>query len=58
MDLGGQNYCNHTILPDEPAQIRSLLQTLTQRSDVDAILFNGGTGIAPRIQLTTRSNSF
>ena len=48
LETAGHLLSFYTILPDEPAQIRSLLQTLTQRSDVDAILFNGGTGIAPR----------
>ncbi|MBD2092905.1 MogA/MoaB family molybdenum cofactor biosynthesis protein [Microcoleus sp. FACHB-1515] len=36
------------ILPDEYDQIGDLLQTLGQRLDLDAIVFNGGTGIAPR----------
>ena len=44
---------NHTvssyqILKDEPAQIRAAVHALLERSDVDAIIINGGTGIAPR----------
>jgi molybdenum cofactor biosynthesis protein B len=38
----------YRILPDEPQQIQSQLQALGERKDVEAIIFNGGTGIAPR----------
>lgn len=38
----------YTIVKDEPAEIRSYLAKLTQQSDLDALIFNGGTGIAPR----------
>jgi molybdenum cofactor biosynthesis protein B len=38
----------HTITPDDPAAIRSLLQQLTARPDLHAILLNGGTGISRR----------
>jgi molybdenum cofactor biosynthesis protein B len=38
----------YTILKDEPAQIQAQLEALGQRSDIDAVIFNGGTGIAPR----------
>jgi molybdenum cofactor biosynthesis protein B len=38
----------YTILPDEPAQIRAQIEALSQRADLDAVIFNGGTGIAPR----------
>ncbi|MBD1834732.1 MogA/MoaB family molybdenum cofactor biosynthesis protein [Cyanobacteria bacterium FACHB-472] len=38
----------YAILKDEPTQIRALLATLGQRPDLDALIFNGGTGIAPR----------
>ncbi len=38
----------YTILKDEPQAIQSQLQALGERSDVDAVIFNGGTGIAPR----------
>lgn len=37
----------YTILKDEPAQIQLYLEDLG-RSEVDAVIFNGGTGIAPR----------
>lgn len=39
---------DYTILPDEPAQIQSHLMALGQRREVEAVIFNGGTGIAPR----------
>ena len=38
----------YAILPDEPAQIRAELEQLSQLADLDVVLFNGGTGIAPR----------
>lgn len=38
----------YTILKDEPAQIQAQLFDLRGRSDIDAVIFNGGTGIAPR----------
>ena len=37
----------YTIVKDEPAQIQGQMEVLAKRS-VDAIIFNGGTGIAPR----------
>lgn len=38
----------YTILKDDPAQIQANLKALGERADIDAIIFNGGTGIAPR----------
>jgi molybdopterin adenylyltransferase len=38
----------YMILPDEPAQIQSQIQQLSQHQDIDVIILNGGTGIAPR----------
>ncbi len=38
----------YAILKDEPAQIRALVEELGTRSDLQALIFNGGTGIAPR----------
>src|SRR5260370_13281191 len=37
----------HT-LPDDPAQIRSLLRKLADAQNIDVILTTGGTGIGPR----------
>ena len=39
---------SYQILKDEPDQITAAVQALLARSDVDVILTNGGTGIAPR----------
>ena len=41
---------NRQIVPDEPDRIRSLIDTLSDRDDVDAILLTGGTGISRRDQ--------
>src|SRR5438045_3752993 len=38
------------ILPDDPAQLESLLRELLARDDLDVILTNGGTGISRRDQ--------
>lgn len=38
----------YTIVKDEPVQIRAQMESLSQRSDLEAVIFNGGTGIAPR----------
>lgn len=38
----------YAILKDEPALIQSKLEELSVRFDVDVLIFNGGTGIAPR----------
>jgi len=60
-DTGGQTVivqltgAGHTvvareIIPDEPARMRPLLESLRGRDDVDAILMTGGTGITSRDQ--------
>lgn len=38
----------YTIIKDEPTEIQAQMQVLGNRSDLDAVIFNGGTGIAPR----------
>lgn len=38
----------YDIVEDEPEQIAGLVQHLAGRDDIQAILLNGGTGIAPR----------
>ncbi|HIK16302.1 MAG TPA: MogA/MoaB family molybdenum cofactor biosynthesis protein [Leptolyngbyaceae cyanobacterium M33_DOE_097] len=38
----------YTILKDEPVLIQAMLEELSLRSDVSAVIMNGGTGIAPR----------
>ncbi len=44
----GHEVVDYRIVPDEPEDIRVCLETWTRRDDVDAILSNGGTGIAAR----------
>jgi molybdenum cofactor biosynthesis protein B len=39
---------SYHLLKDEPAQITATVHGLLARHDVDAIIINGGTGIAPR----------
>ncbi|MFP5273249.1 MogA/MoaB family molybdenum cofactor biosynthesis protein [Coleofasciculus sp.] len=38
----------YSILKDEPNQIQTYLQVLAKRSDIQAVVVNGGTGIAER----------
>jgi molybdopterin adenylyltransferase len=38
----------YAIIKDEPVEIEAEIQILKKRVDVDAIILNGGTGIAPR----------
>jgi molybdenum cofactor biosynthesis protein B len=38
----------YQIVKDEPSQIHGLLERALARDDVDAVIVNGGTGIAPR----------
>jgi molybdopterin adenylyltransferase len=44
----GHQVAIHIVIPDEPTQIERQLIQLCDRSDVSALIFNGGTGIAPR----------
>ena len=46
----GHHVVHHQIIPDEPAQLESLLLGLLARENVDVILTNGGTGISRRDQ--------
>jgi molybdenum cofactor biosynthesis protein B len=38
----------YTIIKDEPAQIQGQIELLGKDANLDVVLFNGGTGIAPR----------
>ena len=44
----GHRIVHHAIVKDEPDQIRREFEELCARDDVDAIVFTGGTGVAPR----------
>ena len=46
--LAGHKIVDYQIVPDEPDQIRRILQDWIARDDVEVILSNGGTGIAAR----------
>lgn len=39
---------DYAVLRDEPAQIEPYIQRCSQRPDIQAVILNGGTGIAPR----------
>jgi molybdenum cofactor biosynthesis protein B len=38
----------YLIIPDEPLQIQSLLQQISDQDEIKVLILNGGTGIAPR----------
>lgn len=38
----------YTIIKDEPVQIVAQLELTQQYTEIDAVIFNGGTGISPR----------
>jgi molybdopterin adenylyltransferase len=44
----GHTVGSHVILPDEPARVRAHVEALVASPGVDAVLVNGGTGLAPR----------
>ena len=44
----GHEIVDYQIVKDEPEQINAVLSELVARDDCDAIIFNGGTGIARR----------
>ncbi len=60
-DSGGQTVCDHLsaaglevacreIIPDDPARLRPLLETLRDDAAIDAVLLTGGTGLSSRDQ--------
>lgn len=44
----GHHLAAYTIIKDEPDQVAATLDALAANPDVRILLFNGGTGIAPR----------
>lgn len=46
----GHEVVEYAVIKDEPADLRALLDRTLARADVDAVITNGGTGIAPRDQ--------
>jgi molybdenum cofactor biosynthesis protein B len=50
LQRGGHRVVQREIIPDEPAVMRPLLESLVQRDDIDAVLLTGGTGLSSRDQ--------
>ncbi len=50
LEEAGHTVTDRSIVPDDPGQIKPLVQRLAQSSKVEAILLTGGTGIAARDQ--------
>ncbi|MBI2823405.1 MAG: MogA/MoaB family molybdenum cofactor biosynthesis protein [Planctomycetia bacterium] len=50
LENAGHLLAARDIIPDDPDRMRSLVTSLAQRDDVDAILLTGGTGISRRDQ--------
>ncbi|MEB3336781.1 MAG: MogA/MoaB family molybdenum cofactor biosynthesis protein, partial [Leptolyngbyaceae bacterium] len=48
LQSNGHRVVTYGVIPDEPTQIQSQLVQLSQLPDLEALIFNGGTGIAPR----------
>jgi molybdopterin adenylyltransferase len=44
----GHQVARYEIVPDEPLIIQAKLQQLGEQTGIKAVIFNGGTGIAPR----------
>ncbi len=48
LEGAGHPVVDRRIVPDEPAAIEAALAELLRRADVRAVVFTGGTGVAPR----------
>ncbi len=48
LSAAGHTVAHYQIIKDEPEQIARLVKSLSTQLDIQAILLNGGTGIAPR----------
>lgn len=44
----GHSIPEYTVIQDEKFEVVAQMKYLCQRDDIDGIIFNGGTGIAPR----------
>jgi len=49
-ELSAFKVVRHEIVPDEPERIRGVVRDVLEDDEADAIVFTGGTGIAPRDQ--------
>jgi molybdenum cofactor biosynthesis protein B len=45
---GNHSVTHYQIIKDEPAQIQAQIENLSKNFNLNVIIFNGGTGIAPR----------
>ena len=48
LEEAGHRVLSYVILPDEPGRIRAHLEELLALDAVEAVIVNGGTGLAPR----------
>jgi len=48
LEEAGHRVAAYAILPDDPGRIRAHLEELLALPGVDAVIVNGGTGLAPR----------
>jgi molybdenum cofactor biosynthesis protein B len=48
LSFSGHSITDYRIVPDDPDQIRAILMEWIGRDDIQAVLSNGGTGIAAR----------
>ena len=48
LEEGGHHVVGYAILPDDPQRIRAHLEELLALPAVEAVIVNGGTGLAPR----------
>jgi molybdenum cofactor biosynthesis protein B len=48
LESAGHSVTVYMIIKDEKLAVVTQMQSLCQRKDIDALIFNGGTGIAPR----------
>jgi molybdenum cofactor biosynthesis protein B len=48
LEEAGHHVVAYAILPDDPRRIRAHLKELIAQATIDAVIVNGGTGLAPR----------
>ncbi len=48
LEEAGHRVVAYTIVPDEPARVRELVSVFVADPAIDAVITNGGTGLAPR----------
>ncbi|WP_416675440.1 MogA/MoaB family molybdenum cofactor biosynthesis protein [Egbenema bharatensis] len=48
LQSAGHQVAEYALVKDDPTPIQAQIKHLCQRSDLDAVILNGGTGIAPR----------